>query len=89
VIVGGDEVAAPKPAPDLYLHACRQLHADPATAIAIEDSPAGIRSAHTTGLYVIATPPPPQPGAADADLLAGSLAAASIRTALRPPPTPR
>jgi HAD superfamily hydrolase (TIGR01509 family) len=89
VIVGGDEVAAPKPAPDLYLHACRQLHTDPATAIAVEDSPAGIRSARTAGLYVIAIPPPPQPVAVDADLLAGSLAAASIRTALRLPPTPR
>jgi HAD superfamily hydrolase (TIGR01509 family) len=84
VVVGGDEVQRPKPAPDLYLHACRQLQADPTTAIAIEDSPAGARSARTAGLYVIAVATAPL-AAGDADLLADSLAATSIRTALRLP----
>jgi len=86
-IVGGDQVARPKPAPDLYLHACRQLHADPAATIAIEDSPAGARSACTAGLYVIAIARAPQ-ATLDADLLADSLATTSIRTALYLPPTP-
>jgi len=87
VIVGGDDVQRPKPAPDLYLEACRHLDADPAATIAIEDSPAGARSARTAGLYVIAIATAPQ-AILDADLLATSLATTSIRTALRLPPTP-
>ncbi|HYZ11895.1 MAG TPA: HAD family phosphatase, partial [Actinomycetota bacterium] len=41
VVVAGDEVANPKPAPDLYLEACRRLDTAPDQAVAIEDSPRG------------------------------------------------
>jgi LacI family transcriptional regulator len=50
---GGDEVAAGKPAPDVYLLACERLGIDPQSALAIEDSPKGIASALAAGLQVI------------------------------------
>jgi HAD superfamily hydrolase (TIGR01509 family) len=54
--VSSEEVARGKPAPDVYLQALRRLGAE--TATAIEDSDAGIRSAHAAGLRVIAIPNP-------------------------------
>lgn len=45
-----------KPAPDVYLLACRELGVDPATAIAIEDSAPGIASARAAGMTVVAVP---------------------------------
>jgi beta-phosphoglucomutase-like phosphatase (HAD superfamily) len=52
----GDEVAHGKPHPDLYLLAAERLGIDPATAIAIEDTPAGAASAKAAGMEVIAIP---------------------------------
>lgn len=52
-MVGVDEVANAKPAPDLYLAAVARLGCEPARSIAIEDSPAGVTAARTAGLYVI------------------------------------
>ena len=51
-IVGADEVALPKPAPDMYERAAAQLACD--VVVAVEDSPAGIASARATGLPVLA-----------------------------------
>lgn len=53
LILGGDEVGDPKPAPDLYLTASKRLGVKPSESIAIEDSPAGVAAARTAGLYVI------------------------------------
>lgn len=47
-----------KPAPDLYLDACRQLGVAPSRALAVEDSPNGIASARAAGLTCIAVPNP-------------------------------
>jgi beta-phosphoglucomutase-like phosphatase (HAD superfamily) len=46
----------PKPAPDVYLEACRRLGVDPARALAIEDSPHGITAAKAAGLRCVAVP---------------------------------
>jgi HAD superfamily hydrolase (TIGR01509 family) len=54
--VSSEEVERGKPAPDVYLEACRRLGVEPARSAAIEDSRSGIRSAHTAGLRVIAIP---------------------------------
>src|SRR5689334_5239842 len=65
VTVSGEEVAAGKPAPDVYLAAARQLAVDPADAAAVEDSTNGLRAAAAAGMVVIATPNheyPPEPG---------------------------
>lgn len=43
-----------KPAPDLFLHAARQMGVDPAECLVIEDSPAGIIAAKKAGMRVFA-----------------------------------
>ena len=43
-----------KPAPDLFLHAAREMGADPIDCIVIEDSPAGIEAAKRAGMSVFA-----------------------------------
>ncbi len=45
LVIGGDEVAHAKPAPDIYLLAARRLQADPRRCVVLEDSPAGVYSA--------------------------------------------
>lgn len=55
VVCAGDGVA-PKPAPDVYVAACRALGVDPPDAVAFEDSPVGARSATAAGLYVYGVP---------------------------------
>jgi HAD superfamily hydrolase (TIGR01509 family) len=73
--VSSEEVGRGKPAPDVYLEAARRLGADPASAVAIEDSENGIRSAHTAGLRVLAVPNPHFPPAAEAVALADAVLA--------------
>jgi HAD superfamily hydrolase (TIGR01509 family) len=51
-----EDVAAPKPAPDLYLAACRALGSDPADTLGFEDSETGARSALDAGLQLLAIP---------------------------------
>lgn len=43
-----------KPAPDLFLHAAREMAAEPSGCIVIEDSPAGIEAAKAAGMRVLA-----------------------------------
>lgn len=56
VIIGGDMVRHSKPMPDIYQKACSELNVKPEEAVAIEDSPNGIRSAHAAGLYPVMVP---------------------------------
>jgi len=57
VVISGHEVAAPKPAPDPYLEACRRLGVEPGPAVvALEDSPTGVAAARAAGLTVIGVP---------------------------------
>ncbi len=76
--VSSEEVARGKPAPDVYLEACRRLGVEPIHAAAVEDSHAGIGSAKAAGMRVIAIPnpsfPPGEKALADADVVLGSLA---------------
>jgi len=57
VVLSAHEVAAPKPAPDPYLEACRRLgvQAGP-SVVALEDSPTGVAAARAAGLTVIGVP---------------------------------
>jgi HAD superfamily hydrolase (TIGR01509 family) len=55
-IVTADDVDHAKPAPDIYLLACRRLGVSPADALALEDSASGIAAAKAAGLYCIAVP---------------------------------
>jgi HAD superfamily hydrolase (TIGR01509 family) len=56
VVVTGDQVARGKPEPDIYLEAVRRLGIEAKTSYALEDSHAGVRSAHAAGLRVIMVP---------------------------------
>jgi HAD superfamily hydrolase (TIGR01509 family) len=56
VLVAGNEITHGKPSPDIYLEAVCRLGIDAATSFALEDSPAGVRSAHEAGLKVIMVP---------------------------------
>ena len=72
-VVSSEEVAAGKPAPDVYLEAARRLAVEPTRAAAIEDSSNGIRSAHAAGMRVVAIPNEHYPPATDALVLADAV----------------
>lgn len=52
-LVGGDEVAAKKPAPDVYLRALELAETPARQAFALEDSAAGLAAAESAGLFAI------------------------------------
>jgi HAD superfamily hydrolase (TIGR01509 family) len=81
VVLAGDEVPNPKPAPDLYLEACRRLGVPPHAATAIEDSPTGAAAARAAGLFVIGIPYFPDLEV-EADLVGRSLEDPAVRRAL-------
>lgn len=56
VVVTADQVARPKPAPDVYVEAARRLSIDPARCVAIEDSGPGLAAARTAGMRTVAVP---------------------------------
>jgi HAD superfamily hydrolase (TIGR01509 family) len=57
LVLSAHEVAAPKPAPDPYLEACRRLGVEPGPSVfALEDSPSGVAAAVAAGLTVIGIP---------------------------------
>ncbi len=68
-IAAGDEVAATKPAPDLYLLALERLRVRAPGAIAVEDSPAGLAAALAAGLPCVGV----RNGAAGTQELAGAV----------------
>lgn len=55
-LITGDMVKHSKPRPDIYLMACESLEIDPAQAMAIEDSPNGIRAAYDAGMIPVMVP---------------------------------
>jgi HAD superfamily hydrolase (TIGR01509 family) len=87
--VAGDEVDHPKPAPDIYLEACRRLHADPERSVALEDSPTGAQAAAAAGLHVIGVPYIPDMEIPPADLTTASLADAVVLEAVGLVPSSR
>lgn len=52
-VVSADEVDHAKPAPDVYLEACRRLGVAPGATIGFEDSPAGIEALRGAGLTAV------------------------------------
>lgn len=79
VVLSAHEVAAPKPAPDAYLEACRRLGVEPGPAVvALEDSPTGVAAARAAGLTVIGVPSVAGVALEEAHHLADSLAADEV-----------
>ena len=68
-IVSARQVAHGKPAPDVYLYACSQLHVQPQECYAVEDSPNGIHSAYSAGCKVFMVPDLTQPDEEIKDML--------------------
>jgi pseudouridine-5'-monophosphatase len=78
VVVCGDDPRCErgKPAPDIFLLAAAELHAEPPACVVVEDSPAGVDAARAAGMQVVAAPDPAMDRARydDADLVVDSLA---------------
>ncbi|MBM4245638.1 MAG: HAD-IA family hydrolase [Deltaproteobacteria bacterium] len=77
VVLGDDpRVARGKPAPDIFLLAARELGADPASCVVLEDAPSGVAAARAAGMRVVAVPYPGMDATrlADADIVLASLA---------------
>ena len=53
VIVDGSRVERPKPAPDVYLKAAREIGIAPSNCIVFEDSPVGVTAASKAGARVV------------------------------------
>jgi HAD superfamily hydrolase (TIGR01509 family) len=81
-VVSVEDVEHPKPAPDIYLEACRRLGAEPGMCTALEDSPTGVAAAVAAGMYVIGVPYFAGAQLPECDLLADSLAHPTVRRAL-------
>ena len=73
VVVAGDEVTRNKPDPEPYLRAAELLGLPPSDCLAIEDSPAGSRSASLAGVPVLVVPSEMPVPAADGLVFADSL----------------
>jgi len=75
-LVGGDEIARGKPAPDIFLLAAERLAREPGDCLVLEDSEPGVRAALAAGMTPIMVPDLHQPSA---ELLAlGPLVLASL-----------
>jgi HAD superfamily hydrolase (TIGR01509 family) len=61
VTVAADEVMLPKPAPDIYLHACERIGVAPDDTAAFEDSLTGLRAAQAAGMRTVGIPTLPHP----------------------------
>ena len=77
-----DLVAAPKPAPDIYLAACAALGTEPGRTLALEDSPTGVAAAVAAGCYTVGVPSIEGLGLEEAAFVAESLDAPAIMRAL-------
>ncbi|HEX2154567.1 MAG TPA: HAD family phosphatase [Acidimicrobiia bacterium] len=54
VKVSSDDVARPKPEPDVYLRAAELVGKAPSRCLVVEDSPTGVASARAAGMRVVA-----------------------------------
>jgi HAD superfamily hydrolase (TIGR01509 family) len=52
-LFSAQDVARPKPAPDLFLHAAASMAARPSSCVVIEDSPTGVAAARAAGMRVV------------------------------------
>lgn len=62
VVVSGESVPSPKPAPDIFLRAARELRVPPDRIAVLEDSIAGVKAGHAAGMFVVAVPEGPVEG---------------------------
>lgn len=77
----GNSVERQKPAPDLFLHAAKQLGLDPAECVVTEDAAAGIEAAHAGGFHTLGLGPRERVG--QAELVFDSLQGVHLDMVLR------
>ncbi|MCC5658881.1 beta-phosphoglucomutase [Nostoc sp. XA010] len=63
-IADGYSVQQPKPAPDLFLYAAKQLGLEPTQSVVVEDAVAGIEAALVGGMWAVGLGPAERVGAA-------------------------
>jgi HAD superfamily hydrolase (TIGR01509 family) len=73
-----DEIAQPKPAPDMYIALCEALGSAPSRTAVLEDSPTGVAAGVAAGCYVIGVPSIPGVVLDRADLVVAALSAAPL-----------
>ncbi len=81
-VVSVEDIANPKPAPDIYIEACLRLGAEPSACAALEDSSTGVTAAAAAGMYVIGVPYFAGGQLPGSDLLVDSLADPAVAAAL-------
>lgn len=64
-VISGNMLENGKPCPDIYLYACEQLGLPPASCMALEDSPNGVKSASSAGCVTVMIPDLTQPTEAE------------------------
>lgn len=79
-ISDGNSVERQKPAPDLFLHAARQLQLNPEDCVVVEDAAAGIEAARAGGFHTVGLGPHER--VRDAELLLDSLAGVHLQRIL-------
>jgi pseudouridine-5'-monophosphatase len=82
IVLGDDSrIKLNKPAPDIFLLAASDLHADPKHCLVFEDSPAGVAAGKAAGMQVVAVPYPGMDRShlEQADILIESLANLRLR----------
>lgn len=52
LVVSNEDVANPKPDPQIYLETCRRMGVEPSRVVVVEDAPHGIESARRAGAQV-------------------------------------
>ena len=82
VVLTAQDVAAPKPAPDLYLAACAALGAPPQRAAGLEDTATGIAALRAAGMFAIGVPSLQGVVLDQADLVVPSLRDPAVHRAL-------
>ncbi len=65
VVVDGNSVDRPKPAPDVFLAAARAVGMAPSRSVVVEDASAGVQAAHAAGMRVVGVGPAERVGAAE------------------------
>ncbi|MHC5778520.1 beta-phosphoglucomutase [Nostoc sp.] len=63
-IADGYSVEQPKPAPDLFLYAAKQLGIEPGQSVVVEDAAAGVDAALAAGMWAVGLGPTERVGAA-------------------------
>lgn len=78
-VASADDVARPKPAPDVYQYAFASMDVDPRRGLCFEDSPTGVKAAKASGSTCVMISSVAKLANSEADLHFGSLEDGTLR----------